>query len=166
MKILAIDIGYSNMGLALAECHKSKINVEYVKKVNLEDYKYIYSNDIVDLVPLFIDDHQFIFGAADLILIERQPPGGLTNVEVLIHYIFKEKTKLISPNSIHTHFGIRNLTYDERKERLTKIASRHLSEEIPYERKHDIADAICMIEYYNFKNSFHFFDKFRYKSNM
>ena len=60
-------------------------------------------------------------------------------------------------------FGIRHLTYDERKVRLTNIATRHLTQEIPYERKHDIADAICMIEYYNFKNSVHFFDRFRYK---
>jgi len=163
MKILAIDIGYNNMGIVLAECHGTKINVEYLKKVNLEDYKYIKSNDIVDLVPLFIDEHKYIFDTADKILIERQPPGGFTNVEVLIHYMYKDRVILISPNSIHSHFGIRHLTYDERKVRLTNIATRHLTQEIPYERKHDIADAICMIEYYNFKNSVHFFDRFRYK---
>ena len=166
MKILSIDIGYHNMALVLAECVGTKINVEYIKKVSLEDYKHIYSNDIVDLVPLFVDDHHYIFKAADKILIERQPPGGLTNIETLLHYMFKDRVILISPNSMHTHFGMRHLTYDQRKERTTKIASRHLETEIPYERKHDIADAICMIEYYNFRNSVHFFDKFRYTTNL
>jgi len=163
MKILAIDIGYHNMGLVLAECGKGpKVEVEFIKKVSLEDYKYIYSNDIVDLVPLFVDAHKHIFEAADTILIERQPPGGFTNIEVLLHYMFKDKVVLISPVSMHTHFGMRQLNYEERKERTVSIADKYIDGEIPYERKHDIADALCMIVYYNFKVSVHFFDQFRF----
>jgi hypothetical protein len=164
MKVLAIDIGYHNMGLVLAECGKApKVKVDFFKKVSLEDYKYIYSNDIVDLVPLFVDAHKYIFDCADKILIERQPPGGFTNIEVLLHYMFKDKVVLISPVSMHTHFGMRHLSYDERKDRTVSIASKYIHEEIPYERKHDIADALCMIVYYNFKVSVHFFDKFRFE---
>ena len=75
MKILAIDIGYHNMGLVLAESLTGpKIVVEYMKKVSLEDYKYLKTNDFVDLVPLFVEDHQHLFDAAEKILIERQPP--------------------------------------------------------------------------------------------
>ena len=163
MKILAIDIGYHNMGLVLAEAGKGpKIEVEFIKKVSLEDYKYIYSNDIVDLVPLFVDAHKHIFEAADTILIERQPPGGFTNIEVLLHYMFKDKVILVSPVSMHTHFGMRHLNYEERKERTVSIADKYIDGEIPYERKHDIADALCMIVYYNFRVSVHFFDRFRH----
>ena len=163
MKVLAIDIGYHNMGLVLAECGKGpKVDVEFIKKVSLGDYKYIYSNDIVDLVPLFVDAHKHIFEAADTILIERQPPGGLTNIEVLLHYMFKDKVVLVSPVSMHTHFGMRHLNYEERKERTVSIADKYIDGEIPYERKHDIADALCMIVYYNFKVSVHFFDRFRF----
>jgi hypothetical protein len=162
MKVLAIDIGYHNMGLVLAEAGKGpKVDVEFIKKVSLGDYKYIYSNDIVDLVPLFVDAHKHIFEAADTILIERQPPGGLTNIEVLLHYMFKDKVILVSPVSMHTHFGMRHLNYEERKERTVSIADKYIDGEIPYERKHDIADALCMIVYYNFKVSVHFFDRFR-----
>lgn len=165
MKALAIDIGYHNMGLVTAEIGNGpKISVDFMKKVSLEDYKYnAPSNDIVDLVPLFIDDHMDIFENADIILIERQPPGGFTNIEVLIYYIFKGKVVLISPVSMHTHFGMRKLNYDERKERTLEIANKHLEgEEIPYERKHDISDALCMLLYYNFKVSVHVFDRFRF----
>ena len=164
MKVLAIDIGYHNMGLVLAECGKAPdLDIEFFKKVSLEDYKYIYSNDIVDLVPLFVDAHRYIFDSADKILIERQPPGGLTNIEVLLHYMFKDKVILVSPVSMHTHFGMRHLSYEERKERTVSIASKYIHEEIPYERKHDIADALCMIVYYNFRVSVHIFDKFRFE---
>jgi hypothetical protein len=163
MKVLAIDIGYHNMGLVLAECGKGpKVDVEFMKKVSLEDYKYIHSNDIVDLVPLFVDAHEHIFESADKILIERQPPGGFTNIEVLLNYMFKDKVILVSPVSMHTHFGMRHLNYEERKERTVSIADKYIEGEIPYERKHDIADALCMILYYNFRVSVHFFDKFRF----
>ena len=163
MKILAIDIGYHNMGLVLAECGKGpKVDVEFMKKVSLEDYKYIHSNDIVDLIPLFVEDHRFIFDAAVTILIERQPPGGFTNIEVLLNYMFKDKVILVSPVSMHTHFGMIHLNYEERKERTVSIADKYIEGEIPYERKHDIADALCMILYYNFRVSVHFFDKFRF----
>ena len=163
MKILAIDIGYHNMGLVLAEAGKGpKIEVEFIKKVSLEDYKHIYSNDIVDLIPLFVEDHRFIFDAADTILIERQPPGGFTNIEVLLNYMFKDKVILVSSVSMHTHFGMRHLNYEERKERTVSIADKYIEGEIPYERKHDIADALCMILYYNFRVSVHFIDKFRF----
>ena len=163
MKVLAIDIGYHNMGLVLAECGTGpKVDVEFMKKASLEDYKYIHSNDIVDLVPLFVDAHEHIFESADKILIERQPPGGFTNIEVLLNYMFKDKVILVSPVSMHTHFGMRHLNYEERKERTVSIADKYIEGEIPYERKHDIADALCMILYYNFRVSVHFFDKFRF----
>jgi len=163
MKVLAIDIGYHNMGLVLAESGNGpKIEVCYVKKVSLEDYKYIKSNDFVDLIPLFVEDHQDIFDSAEKILIERQPPGGFQNIEILLHYMFRDKVSLISPVSMHTHFGIRHLDYDQRKERTVSIAEKYIDGEIPYERKHDIGDALCMIVYHNFRNTVHFFDKFRY----
>ena len=121
MKVLAIDIGYHNMGLVVADCGKSpNIDVKYIKKVSLEDYKHLGSNDIVDLVPLMVDDHRDIFDEAETILIERQPPGGFTNIEVLLTYMFRDKVKLVSPVSMHTHFGMRHLNYDERKERTTR----------------------------------------------
>ena len=45
MKVLSIDIGYHNMGLVLAECGNGpKIDIEYIKKVSLEDYKHIQRN--------------------------------------------------------------------------------------------------------------------------
>ena len=163
MRVLAIDIGYHNMGLVLAEFEDDpKIHVKCMKKASLEDYKYIRSNDFIDLIPLFVEDHQELFDSADKILIERQPPGGFTNIEILLHYMFRDKVVLVSPVSMHTHFGMRHLDYEQRKERTVVIAEKYIEGDIPYERKHDIADALCMIVYHNFRNTVHFFDKFKY----
>jgi hypothetical protein len=163
MRVLAIDIGYHNMGLVLAEFEDSpKIDVKCMKKASLEDYKYIRSNDFIDLIPLFVEDHQELFDSADKILIERQPPGGFTNIEILLHYMFRDKVVLVSPVSMHTHFGMRHLDYEERKERTVSMTEKYLKDDIPFDRKHDIADAFCMIMYFNFKVTTHIFDKFRY----
>lgn len=163
MKVLAIDIGYHNMGIILTEFEDNpKIDIKFMKRVDLDDYKYIRTNDAVDLIPLFVEDHQDAFDTADKILIERQPPGGFTNLEILLHYMFKDKVVLISPVSMHCHFGMRHLDYDERKERTVALTEKFLNVEIPYERKHDIADAFCMVMYYHFKVCTHIFDRFRY----
>lgn len=76
--------------------------------------------------------------------------------------MFKDKVCLISPVSMHTHFGMRHLDYDGRKERTVSLSERFANVNIPYERKHDIADAICMLLYINFKISRHPFDEFRF----
>ena len=163
MKVLAVDIGFHNMGLVFAEFEDDpKIHVRTIKKASLDDYKYVYSNDMIDLILLFVEDHRDLFDSADKILIERQPPTGFTNIEILLHYMFKDKVILISPISMHVHFGIRELTYDERKERTVSIAEKYIDGGIPYERKHDIADALCMIVYYNFKTTTHAFDRFKF----
>jgi hypothetical protein len=77
--------------------------------------------------------------------------------------MFKDKVVLVSPVSMHTHFGMRHLNYEQRKERTVEIATKYLKEDIPYDRKHDIADALCMIIYHHFRVAVHFFDGFRFK---
>lgn len=155
MKILGVDVGFHNLALVLADCNGTDIHIEFAKKISLEDYKFIKSNDTIDLVPLMIEDYKHIFESADEIVIERQPLTGLTGIEVLIHYIHKDKAKLISPNSMHAFFGFEKLDYEQRKERTQKIALKYLEDNEYYmklDRKHDIADAICMIVYQNYKN--------------
>lgn len=179
MQILAIDIGYHNLAIVVAECDKTEIKIKFCKKVSLEDYKYIHSNDLVDLIPLMLDDRKYKswFDSSEQILIERQPIGGFTDIQTLIHFIHKDKTILISPNAMHKHFGFENLDYDQRKERTVKIATPYLEDNEYFqrlERKHDIADAICMILFQNYHNSIQLkkkiivekklFEEFMYKS--
>lgn len=156
MKILGIDIGYHNLALVLAECSKTEVNIIDCKKVSLEDYKYIKSNDIVDLVPLMMDEHKYLFNEAHQVVIERQPPGGFTNVECLINYISRPKSILISPNAMHAFFGFGHLDYENRKHGTEKIAFQYLKDNEYYmklDRKHDIADAVCLILFQNHRNT-------------
>jgi hypothetical protein len=174
MKLLGIDIGYYNIGLVLADCNKEKVNVLYVQKVDLTQYKSRQAPELSDMINGFVTEYADTFCQADQVLIERQPPGGITSVEVLLHYIFRHKAILISPVSMHKHFGMGHLDYEQRKERTELIASKYIKDSLYYdrlERKHDIADALCMILYQNFKNGLAFkkrgtctlFEEFAYR---
>jgi len=159
MKIIGIDIGYYNIGVVLAECTGAEVTPLYVQKVDLTDFKTNEAPELSDMIRHFVTEYTDVFSQADQVLIERQPPGGISSVEVLLHYMFRERAILISPVSMHKHFGIGHLDYEQRKERTENIAGKYLKDFKYYEileRKHDVADALCMILFQNYKNGLQF----------
>ena len=73
---------------------------------------------------------------------------GLTQIETLLLFLYRDKTELVSPNSMHKHFGINFLDYELRKKKTIEISESLLENIEDYQqlsRKHDIADAVCMI---------------------
>ena len=156
-RIIGIDVGYTNMGLVSVNIDDD-FNIEpiFVKRINLKNVRcpctdIPHTNEVGDLVAHFVHVYRELFDDADTILMERQPPGGLTNVEALLFYIFRQKIILISPNSLQKHFRINFYSYDRRKVEIEKMATPHLeifdnfSNQV---RKHDMADALCLIIYY------------------
>jgi hypothetical protein len=156
----AIDVGYHNMGLVQVD---NDLNIMFSKRINITRYKcdrdctLYHTNEVSDLVTHFIQQYNNVLSTSDVILMERQPPGGLTNVESLLFYIFRDKIKLISPNSMHAHFGIGHLTYEQRKERTVEIATKYMN--IYGERKHDVADAFCIALFHIQKETISFKNK-------
>jgi len=192
MKVLSIDIGIINLGYVYAEISPTievikcnKINITNVIHDKVPFCKCCLNHErcIPDYLDHFIQEHQEMFDNADIILIERQPPIGITNVQDLLFVKFRKKVKLISPNSVHKHFKM-DKDYDTRKQESEKISLSYLNDFLSFqqnERKHDISDAMLMIIYYfnnlpkpnnvalkistisNCLNPFSLFDKFRYK---
>ena len=164
MLYTAIDVGYKNLGLIQVELNQTAtavVSTTFMKKIDISrtkcknNCKIPHTNEVADLISHFIEEYQYVLNTADVILMERQPPGGLTNIEALLFFIFRNKIKLISPNSVHCHFGFGHLDYERRKERVVSIASKHIT--LPdITRKHDIADAFCMILYEVQKNQLKF----------
>ncbi len=163
MNIISIDIGYHNMGLVEAFIDEEfEIHIKGVHKINLTkiphkkvkpcDCCLYHTNELADHFAHFVQEYGHLLDDADRILIERQPPMGLTSVESLILYTYRRKTHLVSPNSMHSHFKIGHLEYERRKEKTIEIACPLLEVFENYQsldRKHDIADAVCMIIFDN-----------------
>lgn len=157
MIIVGIDVGYTNLGLVSVQVDKEyNIIPTFVKRINLRNVRchcldVPHTNEVGDLVAHFIHVYQHLFDEADVILVERQPPGGLTNIESLLFYIFRNKIVLISPNSLQKHFGINFYEYERRKVEIEKLATPYLDTFQSFTgqvRKHDMADALCLILFY------------------
>ena len=168
MYICAIDPGIVNLGLVYVHVENEIITrVLFTGRIdltNLPHKKVCYSQctlnhtkDACDRVSHFIQEYRDILDQADLILMERQPLGGLVHIEQLLYHHFREKTLLQSPNRIYSHFGIRDLDYDQRKQasvqrlltRLGYLPDFIESVQKNYQdRLHDISDAFGLIFYY------------------
>ena len=165
--LLSIDVGILNLGLSVIE-YNDQFEFEKILGIELLNITDFYHPPTITTCKLnhsksFADwmDHIFyyynsIFSTVDMIIIERQPPTGLVAIEQLIFSKFRNKSELISPNSMHKHFNINYLTYDNRKLSTENISRKYLmsSEPIIYsqfenmERKHDISDSICQAIYW------------------
>jgi hypothetical protein len=157
--VVSIDVGYHNLGLVQVFINeKYEPNVQFAKRINLTtvrcqpECKIPHTNEVADLVAHFVEAYRDILYSADTILIERQPPGGLNSIETLLVYIFRDKIKLISPNSMHKHFSIGHFDYEARKKKTEEIAGlylEHLKSYTNQTRKHDMSDAMCLVLYDN-----------------
>ena len=183
MIIIGIDIGYYNLGFVKVRVEESVPTVLKAKKIDITQYthdriprcdcKLRHSREMADVVLHFIQEYRDHLDEADMILVERQPPGGFGAIETLIVASFREKVEIISPNAMHKHFGIGHLDYEHRKKKTEEIAGQYLEHVDTYRqllRKHDVADAMCMILYKmprapRVKNIVSSFDIFRYVSN-
>ena len=159
MIIIGIDVGYHNMAIVESVADKDfDVTVEAVHRVNLtkiphrcvsyRNCKLFHTSEVADLMAHFFQEYGHILDKADTIVVERQPPTGLTQIETLLLFTYRSKTVLVSPNAMHSHFNIGHFEYEHRKEQTVKIASPYLESFENYsnmERKHDIADAVCMI---------------------
>ena len=159
MIIVSIDVGYHHLGIVesfINDAHEITVTrsdlVNLTKlphtKVNRCDCCIPHTREVADLIAHFIQEYGEWLDTADRLLVERQPPTGLTQIETLLLYIYRQKTVLISPNSMHKHFYIGTYDYERRKEMTVRIAEPYMKDSewfLNLERKHDIADAVCMI---------------------
>ncbi len=166
MKYIGVDIGIIHFSMVGAEVNdlERKTVIEYdeiyfCELINITELidecpvgcKLHHEKTICDYMMHLFQKYRQIFDEADEILIERQPLQGLVSVQDLILREYRDKSKLVSPNSMHKYFGIGDYNYDHRKILVEKRANDYLSGFKQFcfnERKHDMADAFCIMYYY------------------
>ena len=180
MKVLSIDVGIINLGYVFAEINFSNkistinkyslrqyyldedflIEVLDCNRVNITNMKHSvmkfcdcklhHDYCIPDYLDHFIQEHSEMFDTSELIIIERQPPMGVTNVQDLLFTKYRNKVVLINPGRIIKYFTM-SRDYSKRKMESEKIASKYLCSFSNFYnniRKHDISDAMLMLIYY------------------
>ena len=158
-RILSIDIGVHN--LALVESEDSTIlfidlvdiTIFAHKTVPEDECQLYHAKTFFDWVQHVVQEYTYLFERVDVILIERQPPGGFTVIEQLLFGFYRNKAVLISPNSVHAFHSFQKLDYEQRKVAAMIVALPYLTIEQrehlnTFDRQHDVADAITQLLYY------------------
>jgi len=157
MLIVSLDIGLFNLGFVTLNIDiNNNITWGILKKVNIQDLtlycrksdcRFCHEKTFSDYIDHFCETYTEYLNKCDYILMERQPPQGFIVIQELILTRFRNKSRLISPNSVHKYYDIRGLDYDERKISSVKTAKEYCGEfafsQINSPRQHDVADAVC-----------------------
>lgn len=192
---VGIDVGLANLAVVKANVNIVENTLELEKcmcvdltralphnRVNLQDCKLFHTKDAYDRVAHFLQEYEQEWMSPDVtkIFIERQPITGLVHVEQLLFGHFRNRAELVSPNAMHKWLNINHLTYEQRKQRTVEHTESYFAAlySVNYygrERKHDMADALCLLLYklhlenekvrksMVLKTSFVDFEQFRFK---
>lgn len=161
----SIDVGNDNLGLSEVkfgdQSNPWKFDqVSFIEKVNLHNLKHErvkwkecklhHTLHIVDLVDHFIQEYRVYLDRAKFILMEKQPPGGMTDIEALLYKEYREKMILMSPKTMHAFYKIGHLDYEGRKiavseigEKMLKTNPEMLKKYQNLVRQHDIGDSLA-----------------------
>jgi hypothetical protein len=163
--VLAVDIGVQNMGLAFAEFDAGKPVVRWVAVADLTCIQHTripretcclnHSSEFADRIAHLCQEYPE-FETATTLLVERQPVVSAFGIAIqnLLLQRYHKRLELVSPNSLHKHFGIGLLDYEQRKDWV--VAEFLRGEPAPavlkqfncHERQHDMADAAMMIVFW------------------
>jgi len=136
--------------IKVIDCNRIDITKVKHRRVPFCVCKLHHDRCIPDYLDHFIQETVY-FDECDVLIIERQPPVGITNVQDLLFKLFREKVLLISPGSVHKYFNLPSCEYELRKLKSEKLSEIYLSAFDKFTsniRKHDISDAMLMIIYY------------------
>lgn len=167
--VVSIDVGVKNLGISFSEINKdftlSQIiwfdciditTFIHLDEESRKECKLYHEKTYCDYLEHVFYLYKELFSVVDYVLVERQPPQGYVVIEQLIFSKFRDKTILISPNSMHAFFNFgKEIDYEKRKYYTEQIAERCLKKNksrnyllIEFHnlyRKHDVGDSICMI---------------------
>lgn len=157
MKLVAVDIGIRNFAMAMGDVDDDNgdVTISRARRVDITvfacnrltcdlQHKHMAADWVAHVVRRFSDE----FGAADEVIIERQPPGGLRDVEQVLFQTFRHKARVLQPQTMHRHVGLGpSATYDTRKDKTVEVASKYypvLTTRFA-DKPDDVADAICLL---------------------
>lgn len=155
--ILGIDVGMVHLALAHT-CTNAAFETFEVRAVHLinmacpshgtvsrADCTLFHSGMACDRVAHVLQEHAALFAAADVVVIERQPPSGLRDVEQVFAVALRNKCVMMSPRTMHVALGSNGLPYDARKAVAVGVAERYVPDlRTRFAKADDVADAVCL----------------------
>lgn len=150
MKILAIDVGVRNMGLALCDEHRIlDWRVEPLQRVNAGYLPGLNVTYVLD----FVNHHSELFAQADVVLIERQMRVNMRIIESVLHALHYDKTVILLARTVKKHFDLCQRNYRANKRAAVNYVKTRLENDwytqfMVQGKQDDMADALLMAWYW------------------
>ena len=163
MLVASFDVGIINLALVVAHVDVRHNRVEQVVHAELIDTTCMghtrveadtcslgHTKTATDRLMHVVQERPELL-RCDVVLIERQPIVGHTDVQEILFLLFRDRAVLVSPNAMHKHFNIQRAPYEWRKVYTVEIATPFLAGCLAFtaaDRQHDMADALCILLYW------------------
>jgi hypothetical protein len=174
MKIVGIDVGYTNLALVVAQVDVDEetdelqaITVIHAAMTNLAHVQCSCPDECIfnprektsaHKCHHWVENNHEHFKDSDVVVIEAQPLTGLTGVEQSIYIYLKQRyskgrsshVRMLSPNALHNHFSMSSEKVERRKE-IVEIARDYLEEAPAFKtakEKDHLSDAFGFILFY------------------
>ena len=165
MLIASIDVGITHLALVFARVAHvgAPVALEQLECVDSTVFEHVsvpahrctlgHTNTTADRIAHVVQERRHLFDECTHVLIERQPLQGHTHVEQVLYLMLRDKAHLVSPNAMHKFFNIAHFTYEGRKQQVVRIVDsmlplQHFPMYHALDRKHDVADAVCLLMYW------------------
>lgn len=135
--------------IQILDCNRVDITKVHHSRVKFCDCMLHHDRCIPDYLDHFVQETPH-FQECDILLLERQPPTGITNVQDLLFKQFRDKVVLVHPASMHSYFDLPG-DYDLRKVKSEQLSFGYLAQSHNFLnniRRHDISDAMLMTLFY------------------
>lgn len=136
--------------IEILDCNRVDITRIQHNKIPFCECTLHHERCIPDYLDHFIQETTY-FQECDVLLLERQPPVGITNVQDLLFKQFRNKVILIHPASVHAYFDLPSCEYELRKAKSEMLSNTYLKNEHNFlnnVRRHDISDAMLITLYF------------------
>jgi hypothetical protein len=135
--------------IQILDCNRVDITKVHHNRVKFCNCKLHHDRCIPDYLDHFVQE-TYYFQECDVLLLERQPPTGITNVQDLLFKQFRHKAVLVHPSSMHSYFDLPG-DYTLRKVKSEQLSCGYLAHSQNFLnniRRHDISDAMLMTLFY------------------
>ncbi len=158
MLLVGVDVGVTNLALSVVEVPDdcTEARVLDINLINTQHFEHTrvprrtctlgHTGMACDRVAHVVQERQHVFDAAREIVIERQPPGGLRDVEQVFVTMFRQRCHVMAPQTMHAHIGSSGYEYDERKRVSIRVATPYVPDiESRFAKADDVADSVCLV---------------------
>lgn len=145
--VIGIDMGYANLGVCILDTADLTIPTYWANERIWFGRGKPTENELFWAMHAWCQRHIHLLYDADLIVLERQMQARFKIMNTVIRTLHPRKTRVVSPNSVTSHFKFTNKREIKKAQAVTKCRELFPAFEWPGGKLDDMADAALLAKY-------------------